>query len=123
MDYFVPSLDKMFSFKLKEGVEKSPIENYGESFVPEKIHKDFDFDFDEIEKMIEEKMVEEKVGKKVEKILLSLQNKDGRNYLIGTVFITGLGMLKVRIDLEGKKVDGFEQKSFFDILRVKSKKK
>ncbi len=122
LDYFVPSLNKMFSFKLKDGVEKVPVEDYGNSFVPEKVGDGLDFDFGEIEKMIEEGMVKEKVNKKVEKILLSLQGKDGRNYLIGTVFVTGLGMIKIKIDLDEKKIDAFEQKSFFDILRVRKKK-
>ena len=52
IDYFVPSINKMFSFKLDNGVEMIPIEDYGKAFKPEKIHDNLDFDFDKSEKLI-----------------------------------------------------------------------
>lgn len=122
-DYFNPELNKMFSFKFDNGkIDLIPVENFEDNFIPRKISDNYDFDFGEIGKMIEDRMNEEKIDKKIEKILLSLQNKGGRDFLIGTVFISGLGMIKVLIDLNEKKIVEFEKKSFFDILRVKKKK-
>ncbi len=66
-------------------------------------------------------MFDEKINKEIEKILLSLQRKEGKDYLIGTVFISGLGMIKISIDLNDNAIIDFEKKSFFDILRVKKK--
>jgi len=42
--------------------------------------------------------------------------------LIGTVFISMLGLLKVRIDVEKMKIVLFEKKSFFDMMSIKKKK-
>jgi hypothetical protein len=55
------------------------------------------------------------------KLLFSLQNQEGRDHLIGTIFVSGLGMLKCSIDLQDKKIVEFEKKSFFDIMRVVKK--
>ena len=122
LDYFIPELNKVFSFDLVEKVQKIPIENYEDGFVPEKIRDNLNFDFLEVEKMIEESMRENKVNKKIEKFLFSLQSKNGKNYLVGTVFVSGLGMIKIKINLDERKVEEFEKKSFFDMLKIVKKK-
>ena len=119
-DYFVPQEKRMFSFKLEKGGEKIPVEMI-EQIIPEKINLNFNFDFDDIKKLVLEKMQEEEIKNKIQKLLLSLQKKDGKHYLIGTIFISSLGMLKVAIDIEEMKITDFEKKSFFDIMKVKKK--
>lgn len=121
IDYFVPSLNKMFSFKINDEIDLIPIENFGESFKPEKIPDNVNFDFIEIEDMVQDRMEKEKIKNKVEKLLLSLQAKEGKNYILGTIFISGLGILKVRIDLDEKKIVDFEKRSFFDMMKVMKK--
>ncbi|GAF78191.1 unnamed protein product [marine sediment metagenome] len=108
---------KIFSFQLEEGCRKVDIENLS-SEVPEKISVNFDISFEEIEELINKKMEEEKMKSKIQKILLSLQKLEERDVLVGTVFISGLGMLKVNIDIAEKKITDFEKKSFFDMLKV-----
>jgi hypothetical protein len=121
IDYFVPSVNKMFSFKIDSKVEMIPIEEYGESFKPEKISDNVDFDFAHIENIIQERMDREKIKNKIEKFLFSLMTKDKKNYLICTIFISSLGILKVRIDLDKKEILDFEKKSFFDMIKVVKK--
>jgi hypothetical protein len=121
IDYFVPSLNKMFSFKIHDKVELVPIENFGEEFHPEKISDNVDFDFQNIENMISDRMEKEKIKNKIEKLLLSLQTKDKKNYVLGTIFISGLGIIKVKIDLDEKKIVDFEKKSFFDMMKIVKK--
>jgi len=116
-DYYIPSSKKMFSFQLEDGIKIVPVEMLNRK-VPEKISK-HEFDFGEIEKMIEEEMEKQNVKNKIQKIILSLQNIKGRDSLICTVFISMLGILKVKIDLSTKEVTEFEKKSFFDIMKVK----
>lgn len=118
LDYFVPSLNKMFSFKINENIELIPVEDYGTEFKPEKIPDNLDFDFEYIEKLIEGEMFEKKIKNKIEKSLFSLQAKDKKSYLLGTVFISGLGLIKVKIDLDKKKITDFEKSSFFDMIKV-----
>jgi hypothetical protein len=126
LDYYVPEFDKIFSFKLlNEGkVEMVPVESYNDAEKkekPRKLNDNYDFEFKDIEKMIEKKIEEEKINKKVLKMLFSMQNKEGKDFLIGTVFITGLGLLKCNVDLQEKKIVEFEKKSFFDMMRIVKK--
>ena len=116
-DYYVPSSKKIFSFQLEDEIKIVPIDTLNKE-VPEKISK-HEFDFDEIEKIIEEEMEKQNVKSKIQKIILSLQNIKGRDYLICTVFISMLGILKVKINLSTEEVTEFEKKSFFDIMKVK----
>jgi len=120
LDYFVPSTQKMFSFQLEEGAKLVPVENYGDK--PRKIAMNYSFDFEDIEDLIRDKMKEEVVDKKIQKILLSLQKKDGKDYLIGTVFISGMGIVKANIDLSSMKVVEFSKSSFFDMINIMKKK-
>ena len=150
IDYVIPETKKVFSFQLEGKVDVVPVEQIGENqkegqIALDKIADNVDFDFGEIEKMIEEKMGKEGIKNKIQKILLSLQNADtlngtsGKNILIGTVFISGLGIIKVKIDLAhhgrtpkdfGKKslqgakmhITEFEKKSFFDMMKIVRKK-
>lgn len=122
LDYFNPETKKMFSFKFKEGiVEMVPVEDYGIDVKIDEVSDNLNFDFGEIERKIEERIIEGNINKKVEKILLSLQNKYGKNFLIGTVFLSGLRMVKITIDLDDGRIEDFENKSFFDMLRVVKK--
>jgi hypothetical protein len=121
LDYFVPSLNKMFSFKINNEIELIPVEDYGKAFKPEKIPDNLDFDFNYIETLIEGEMFEKKIKNKIEKLLLSLQAKDKKNYILGTIFISGLGLLKVKIDLNEKRIVDFEKMSFFDMIKIVKK--
>ncbi len=121
-DYFVPSEKKMYSFALENGVKKIPVEMFGDS-EPKKIALNCDFDFATIEKMIEEKMIAEETKGKIAKLLFSMQHLDGKDYLVGTIFLSMLGMLKVHYDIVEKKLVLFEKKSFMDMLKITGKKK
>ncbi|MFH1586104.1 MAG: hypothetical protein ABIB79_05035 [archaeon] len=108
----------IFSFHLQGNVEKVPIECINDQ-IPTKVGDGIDFEFDKIEKLITNEMIYNNIDKKIQKILLSLQNVEGKDCLIGTVFISGLGMIKIKIDLEEIKITDFEKKSFMDIIRKK----
>jgi hypothetical protein len=121
LDYFVPSINKMFSFKMNNKVEIVPVEDFGKNFKPEKIPDNVNFDFTEIEDMVQDRMEKDKIKNKIEKLLLSLQAKDKKSYILGTIFISGLGLIKVKIDLEDKKITDFEKMSFFDMVKIVKK--
>lgn len=125
LDYFIPESEKLFSFKFIGGnLELVPVQDFkleSDNFKPEKINDNYDFDFSEIEELIIQKIAEEGIKKQVEKILLSLQSKSGKDFLIGTVFTSNLGMLKIAIDLNEKEITEFQKRSFFDMIRVVKK--
>lgn len=117
LDYFIPSSNKMFSFQLGENINLAPIENFGKDFTPSPL-KNIVLDFDRIKEIVLEEMEKNKIKNKIKKILLSLQNKGEKNFLIGTIFISGLGLLKIKIDLNENKIIEFEKKSFFDMMKI-----
>jgi len=116
-DFFIPCEKKIFSFQLEEGIKLTPIDMLENAPIPEKLSLDYDFDFREIEKIIDYEKQKYGVKDKIQKMLFSLQSKDGKDFLIGTIFVSALGMLKINIDMSIKKVILFEKKSFFDILK------
>jgi len=120
-DYFIPSTKKMFSFKLEAEGEKVPVEMI-DNKIPNKISLNHDFDFEEIQKLILEKMLEENIKNKIQKMLFSLQRVDNKDLLIGTIFISMMGILQIHIDIIEKKITLFEKKSFFDMLKTTRKK-
>ncbi len=114
-DYFIG--DKIISFQLEDNFKKIELENFGGQ-VPKKVNEKIDFDFKILERMIVDKMQEENIRKDIQKILWSLQRLDEGDFLIGTIFISGLGMVRVKINLKDNKLVDFEKKSLFDIVKV-----
>jgi len=129
LDYYSPSgknKGKKFSFQLEDGIKIVPLENFsneGADYIPEKIRANSELNFNEIEKIISDEMSLKNINNKIQKILISLQNKDGKDFWICTVFLSGLGLLKVNIDDSKKTITEFEKKSFFDMLSITGKKK
>jgi len=119
-DFFVPKTGKTFSFELEEGIKLIPLERYEQ--VLEKVSLNSDFDFDEIEKIILREMEFKKINNKIQKMILSLQNVGGKDSLLGTIFVSGFGMVKANIDLKEKRITDFEKKSFFDMMNIIRKK-
>lgn len=120
-DYFLPKEKKIFSFQLEEGIQKVPVEMFDKK-IPEKISAEHDYDFDDIEKMIISEMEKERIKNKIQKMIFSLQKLKEKDFLVGTVFVSMLGMLKVHISLSEMKITLFEKKSFFDMMNVLKKK-
>jgi hypothetical protein len=121
LDYFIPSLKKYFSFKLDQNpIELMLVEEIAEEDLgtPERISDNYNFHFDEVEKLISERMEQEKIKNEIHKIIFSLQNKGKKDFLIGTVFLSGLGIIKVLVNLQDKSLDEFEKKSFFEMVKV-----
>jgi len=119
-DFFIPSENKILSFPVENGSDETEIEVKGDK-VPTKISFEHDFDFRDIEEMIKNKMEGENIDKKIQKMLYSLQNLNGEDFLIGTIFISGLGMISVKISLKDKKIVDFNNKSFFDFMKIVKK--
>jgi hypothetical protein len=116
-DYFVPSINKIFSFKIENNCEKVLIENQ-ENYKTQKLSMNYTFDLGEIKNMIAEKMQEEKINSRIQKILLSLQRAGKKELLVGTVFISNLGMIKITIDVVENKIIEFQKKSFLDMFKI-----
>ncbi len=119
LDFYSPNEGRAFSFEMGEGIKVTPLENFGKT--PERISKKCDFSLGEIEEIIFENMEKNKVKAKVQRIILSLQNLEGRDFVIGTIFISMLGIVRIDIDLKDKKATKFEKKSLMEMFKVLKK--
>jgi hypothetical protein len=119
-DFYIPESKKTFSFQLEDGVKLIELERFEENILKEVSMKD-NFDFDEIREMILKEMEEKKINNKIQKIIFSLQNQEGKDMLFGTIILSGLGILKMTFDISEKKLEDFEKKSFFDMMKIVKK--
>lgn len=117
IDFYEPLKKNLFTFQLEKSIEQRKLEDYDKR-TPNEIKENLDFELNEIERMIKRRMELEKINKEIQKLLLSLQNKEGKNYIVGTIFISGMGILKINIDLDEKKITEFEKKTFFDMMKI-----
>jgi phenylalanyl-tRNA synthetase beta subunit len=107
----------MYSFQVSGQVEFVNVENFDKRPF-EKLSMNYTFDLEVIEKIIQKKIEEEKIKGSIKKLLFSLQKLEGKDYLVGTVFLSNMGLIKVSIEIPENKITSFEKKSFFDMLKV-----
>ncbi len=118
IDYFLPSSKELLSFCISEACQKNPADIVNKEQKFEQVSENLDFDFSVLEKLIFDEMEKREIKKEVEKMLFSLQAKDGKQVVIATVFISTLGLITATIDLEKMEIENFEKKSFFDLVNV-----
>ncbi len=119
-DFYVPSLKKTFSFELEDGIKLIELERNDERFLQE-VPMDVAFDFDELQELILQEMEKQKISNKIQKMIFSLQTKDKKEVLYGTIFLSGLSLLRLTISLPEKTIRDFEKKSFFDMMKIVKK--
>jgi hypothetical protein len=119
-DFWLPQDEKMYSFKLDGKVEFVPVENFDKRGY-EKIGLNYDFNFEDFEEMIVKRKEVEGIKGKIQKLLFSLQRLKEKDYLVITVFLSNLALLKVNIDISEKKITSFEKKSFMDMFKIVKK--
>lgn len=116
LDFFVPEKDKVFSFQMENSAKMMPLDSLGKA--PEKLPQDFDIDFSKVEERIKTKMRSQEINNRVQKLIFALQKMDGKEVLMGTVFLSMFGLLKVSIDIRKREIIEFEKKSFFDMINI-----
>lgn len=120
-DFWLPEHKKMYSFKVTGPVEFINVENY-ETRPYEALSMNYTFELDKVQKVIEDRMIKDHIKGKMKKLLFSLQKLDGVDYLVTTVFLDNMGLLKVNYDIADKKITFIEKKSFLDIFKITRKK-
>lgn len=119
-DYFIPESKQMFGFQLERGCEKMPLEAK-EGFFPEKMSEKLELELKDIEKILAKKIKKEKIQEKAQKIFISIQRNNGKDFAIGTIFISAMGMIMFEIELSTKKIVSFNKKSFSDFFKILKK--
>ncbi len=116
-DFYVPSSKKTFSFEMENEIKMVPLERDYETILDKVLMKKH-FDFDKLKEKILIEMELKKINSRIQKMIFSLQNKEGKDILIGTIFLSGLGLLKVDIDINSNQITEFEKKSLFDMMKI-----
>lgn len=122
IDFYIPEKKELVSFCLSNNCQKNPIEMIDKNYIPEKISDSIDFEFVKIEELLLKEMEKNNFGGDVHKFLFSLQNLEGKNYILGSMFLPRLALVKFKIDLDEMKIIDFEKKSFFELMNIKKKK-
>lgn len=118
LDFYDSSKEKWFSFSVDEEIKEIPVNKISEeSSKPFKLVGDSNLNFDEVKILIQDKMSQEGIKPVLKKLIMVIQNIDGRDYFVITAFISMLGLLKVHIDCKDKKITLFEKKNFFEMLK------
>lgn len=120
-DYFLPEENKIFSFQIEESCKQVPLDNLNPE-IPEKLLLETDLELQEIEDLIQVEMDNQGIKNKIQKILFSINKFNKEEVAIGTVFISNLGMIKLRIGLKDKKILDFKKESFMDMINIFKKK-
>lgn len=120
-DFWLPEHKKMYSFRVTGPVEFINVENF-ETRAYETLSMNYTFDLKKVKEIIEDKMKEDHIKGKMKKLLFSLQKLDGVDYLVTTVFLDNMGLLKVHYDIADEKITFIEKKSFLDIFKISRKK-
>lgn len=116
-DFWIPEFKKMYSFKVTGPVEFVNVENF-EKKDYEKLSMNYTFDLKEVQEQIMKRMEDDGIKGKIQKLLFSLQKKDGVDYLLGTLFLNNMGILKVTYDITDKKITDIIKKSFLDMFKI-----
>ncbi len=117
LDFFIPSNKKTFSFELENGVKLVELERT-DGHVLEKVLMKDNFNLGKLKEKILVEMELKGIKNKIQKMIFSLQNKKGKDFLLGTIFLSGLGLLKVNLDISKNKITDFEKKSLFDMMKI-----
>ncbi len=116
LDYYVPSSKQIFSFKIDGNVEKT-LQEIKDQRIPGQVSSEHGFDFEEIEDIIEKEMKSKDFNNIIKKFIFSFQSLKGNDYLIGTIFLNNLALLKVQINLNKMKLEELERKNVFDFFK------
>ncbi|MEK6913417.1 MAG: hypothetical protein AABW47_01970 [Nanoarchaeota archaeon] len=117
-DFYIPFSKKTFSFELEDGIKLVELERLEEEKVLEEVSLKNHFDFGEIQQKILTEMELKHISNKMQKMIFSLQSKDGKDILIGTIFLSGLGLISANFDLTENRITDFEKKSLFDMMKI-----
>jgi len=120
-DFWIPEFKKMYSFKVMGVVEFVNVENF-EKKDYEKLGMNYTFDLEEVKEQILQRMQDDNIKGNLQKLLFSLQKKDGIDYLLGTIFLNNMAMLKITYDITDKKITNIVKKSFLDMFKIIKKK-
>lgn len=117
LDYILKN-NKIYTFILNSEItikEAETIEGQKEKLSA--IKREVKVDLEKTEEIVKKKMLEEKIKKKIVKIIAVLQKHENKEIWNLNCMLSGLGILQVHVDCSSGKVLKFEKKNLFDFIK------
>ncbi len=116
-DFWIPSFKKMYSFRVSGKTEMNHVENFDKRDF-EELGMNYTFEIERVGELIKKEMEEKEIKGKMKKLLFSLQRLNGEDFLIATVFLDNMGLLKAHYNIADDKIVFIEKKSFLDMFKI-----
>jgi len=117
--------DKLFSFNLEENgqvnIKEEEIMEGKDKLEP--INARVEINIEDLKELCEEEFLNNKIGKKIEKIIAILQKKEDKTIWNLTCMAEGFSIILMNADSLTGEILKFEKKSLFDIVAIKKKEK
>ena len=123
IDFYSPKTKKITSFNLDKKVTKVPLDKKAENikhekFVPKKIGSKIKLDLEKVKPIIVDEMHNRGLTDNIQKMIVILQNTEGRDIWNCTCFLNGLGLLQCKVEDSSETVLFMEKQSFFDLIKI-----
>jgi len=117
--------DKIFSFSIDtetEAITMKEEEIMEDKNKLEAINSRVEIDIENLREVCEEEFLNNKIGKKIEKIIAVLQKKEDKTIWNLTCMAEGFSIILMNVDSLTGEILKFEKKSLFDIVKIDKKK-
>ncbi len=116
IDYYIPSKKKFAAFSLDEGVHMQILDALGDK-VPEELDMNTNIDLDAIHGILEDEMKNRNITEEIRKIIVVLQNVNGKKIWNINSVLSGMEILKAHVEDSTQTVLKMEKTSFVEIMK------
>jgi len=116
LDYYVPSKKKIAAFTLDNKVMVQMLDAMNEE-EPQKLDAQVGIDLDALQGIVDDEMKNRGMSEKINKMIAILQNVDGKKIWHINCVLSGMQILKAKVDDSDKTILEMERKSIMDFVK------
>ena len=116
IDFYVPSKRKVAAFNIDKGIQMQMMDTMGKK-LPEKLDLNTKVDLDALTGIVKDEMHNRGISEDIKKIIAVLQTVDGKKIWNLNCVLTGMGMLRTKIEDDSKTVLKVEKINLMDIMK------
>lgn len=116
VDFFIPSMKKMATFILEEGI-KVQISDLAKGKKPKKLEEEPKLDLDALKGIVMDEMHNRTITQEISKIIAVVSNQEGKLIWSLNCLTNDLGLIKVHIDDNDSNILKFEKINLFDFMK------
>lgn len=117
VDFFIPGTKKVVTFKIDKGVSMQTSDPLKLKKKPEPVEGETNLDLDALKGIVHDEMLNRTVTSEIKKIIVVLQQEQGKKIWRLNCITGDMAILKVNVDDEKGSVLDFEKASLFDIIK------